>query len=338
MTKSPKLPDFFLLGAPKCGINAIYSYLGEHSQVTLPVVKEPHFFSADMPGLAQVDDERKFLKLFEHCPVRAITGEASVWYLFSEAAVPRILEANPRAKLIVSLRNPIDAAHALHSQFLRSAKEDVPDFKYAWHLQSERRRGRSLPRYCPEPRCLQYREVYSFTPQIRRLLDAAPEGQVKIIIFEEFFADPRRHYLDLLEFLELEDDKRVAFPAVNENRLLRSHMIASLPAPLARQYNALRRVAHLFGIKPAAVFDRVAFRPGPRPKIDSGFRSYLASEYSSDVDALECLLGRELAPWRMRDCFSPVSADNEQSEVVDVSNLRGDREQTAAPGRAAQAS
>jgi hypothetical protein len=95
-------------------------------------------------------------------------------------AVPAIREANPTARLVVILRNPVEAAYSLHTQFLRSLKESEDDFETAWNLQEERRHGRKLPRYCPEPRCVQYQEAYSFGFQVQRLMERVPPNQLKV--------------------------------------------------------------------------------------------------------------------------------------------------------------
>jgi len=181
-----RVPDFFIIGAPKCGTNALYSYLKEHPQVYMPDLKEPQYFSRDFPDLAQVDSQDAYERLFAPAPAGAVLGEASVWYLYSDAAVPAIREANPAARFIAILRNPIDAAHSLHTQFLRSLKESEDDFETAWNLQEERRHGRKLPRYCPEPRCVQYQEAHSFGLQVQRLMERVPADQLKVLIFEEF--------------------------------------------------------------------------------------------------------------------------------------------------------
>ena len=144
-----RIPDFFIIGAPKCGTNALYSYLGGHPHVFMPALKEPQYFCHDFPGLAQVRNQDDYTRLFEVAPAGAVLGEASVWYLYSEVAVPAIRAANPATKLIVILRNPIDAAYSLHTQFLRSLKETEDDFEAAWNLQEPRHHGRGCRATAP---------------------------------------------------------------------------------------------------------------------------------------------------------------------------------------------
>jgi hypothetical protein len=277
----------------------------------MPALKEPQFFSTDFPNLVQVSGFANYRRLFEKAPQDCVIGEASVWYSFSQVAITRILHANPEAKVILMLRNPIDASAALHSQFVRSGKENVINFEEAWHLQLERRRGCSLPAYCPEPRCLQYREVFSYAPQLKRLLDAVPPERVKIYLFEEMFREPRAFYIDLLTFLQVDDDHRQIFEVENSNREFRARwigeMLTGLPECARDKLYLIRTAMHAIGIRPADLLLSAATKPGRRRPLPQEFRRYLAAEFASDVEKVGEILGRPLTLWHERDCFSPVS-------------------------------
>ena len=41
-------PNFFIIGAPKCGTTSLHNYLKSHSQITMSNPKEPHYFSKDI--------------------------------------------------------------------------------------------------------------------------------------------------------------------------------------------------------------------------------------------------------------------------------------------------
>lgn len=40
-------PNFFIVGAPKCGTTAWATYLSNHPDIFVPKAKEPHFFTTD---------------------------------------------------------------------------------------------------------------------------------------------------------------------------------------------------------------------------------------------------------------------------------------------------
>ena len=296
-----RVPDFFIVGAPKCGTNALYSYLRDHPRVYMPELKEPHYFCGDFPGLAQVDDARSYEALFAQAAPDMLAGEASVWYLFSDVAVKEILQANPAAKIVVALRNPIDMAHSLHAQFVRLFKDHVTDFEAAWRLQEERRAGKRLPPYCPEARCLQYRDVCSFGQQLDRVQSLVPPEQLKVYIFEEFFGDVGRQYADLLEFLGLEPDGREVFGVANENRVVKNHallrFLAAAASFLPGDLLWYRRVARALGISPLTLLSRYNAIAASRPALSPELRRMVADELADDVRLLERLLGRRMTPW-----------------------------------------
>jgi len=39
-----KYPNFFIVGAARCGTTSLYNYLQQHPQVYMSPIKEPHFF------------------------------------------------------------------------------------------------------------------------------------------------------------------------------------------------------------------------------------------------------------------------------------------------------
>src|ERR1700724_3338547 len=48
MRESPKIPNFFIVGAPKAGTTALYAYLDQHPQVYMSPLKEPNYFAAEL--------------------------------------------------------------------------------------------------------------------------------------------------------------------------------------------------------------------------------------------------------------------------------------------------
>ena len=85
-----KKPNFFILGAPKCGTTSLASWLSEHSDVFMSPIKEPHHFCSDF-GYKEYRSHQRYLSLFRKANEqhRAI-GEASATYLYSKVAVKNI--------------------------------------------------------------------------------------------------------------------------------------------------------------------------------------------------------------------------------------------------------
>ncbi|HEX4388611.1 MAG TPA: sulfotransferase [Steroidobacteraceae bacterium] len=202
---SPK-PDFFIVGAPKCGTTALFRYVTAHPAVFTPESKEPNYFCTDLPRYGHVATLADYEALFSGARGGALTGEASVLYLYSQVAVAHIVAHNAAAKMIAILRDPVEAARSMHAFQWGYELEDVSDFEQAWRLQEPRRGGQHLPSRWPFPDHLQYGALYRYAPQVRRLLAQVPRTQCQFLIFEEFFADPLREFARVLEFLGLTPD------------------------------------------------------------------------------------------------------------------------------------
>ena len=126
-----KKPNFFIIGAPKCGTTSMASWLSEHPSIYMSPVKEPHHYSGDF-NYGDYRDLNKYLSLFKEANESHIAvGEASAWYLNSKKAIFNIEAENPNAKYIVLLRNPVEMAPSLHQQLIFSGKEDIKNFEEA---------------------------------------------------------------------------------------------------------------------------------------------------------------------------------------------------------------
>jgi len=44
-------PNFFIVGAPKCGTTALHTYLGQHPDIFVSEPKEPNYFGSLIESL-----------------------------------------------------------------------------------------------------------------------------------------------------------------------------------------------------------------------------------------------------------------------------------------------
>ncbi|HZG01327.1 MAG TPA: sulfotransferase [Chitinophagales bacterium] len=143
-----RLPNFFIVGAPKAGTTALFRYLSMHPEVFMSSVKEPNFFS--FPDIAAqklyynvkpVSDWNRYTELFSSANGAKAIGEASVSYLFYPDAAARLHEAFPTARIVIVLRNPVERAwsHYMMDRKLnlvsRSFEDVVTGDKNALHYQ-----------------------------------------------------------------------------------------------------------------------------------------------------------------------------------------------------------
>lgn len=307
MARPSRAPDFFLVGAPKCATSSLHALLIQHPGIFMCSPKEPHFFSTDLPGMAEVQDRAAYDALFAGAPEDACLGEASAFYLMSRAAPGNIHAVNPEARIIVSLRNPADAARSLYHQLRDGFREDQTSFEAAWALQEARAEGRELPAYCPEPRQLQYREVYSYADQVARYRDLFGPDQVLILRFEEIAETPQAVVEQLLEFLGLPPfPEPVELPRKNTRRQVRfpwlAHLISAPPSVLRPLVLPVKHALNAVGIKPSVVMMNHLSRPADTGQssasYDPVFQAELLAAFSDDIGRLERLIGADFSDWR----------------------------------------
>jgi len=295
-------PNFFIVGAPKCGTTALRQYLSAHPGTFFCEPKEPHYFATDFPSHRYVTTEENYIRLFDRAPADCpIIGEASSWYLYSREALANIARFDPNARIIAMLRNPIEMTPSLHAQLLRDFAESEPDLRRAWDLQEERRDPSRLPknrntRY--DPRTFLYRDACKLGEQVDRLLQVFPGDQVKIILFDDFSRDTQNVYESVLAFLGLPPDGRAEFPKANVRRDYRSRRAGRL---LFQTWSAASRLKSRLGILTTfGLFKRLErFTMETREPVepDPEFRKHLAAAFRSDIESLSRTLGRDLSHW-----------------------------------------
>ena len=304
-------PNFFIVGAPKCGTTSLHEYLQRHPDVFMPFYKEPHFFGSDLQGsrFQQFRDRpERYLKLFRDASGEQRIGESSPWYLVSRRAPEEIHAFDANAKIIIMLRNPVDMMYSMWSQFRYSGNEQLESFEEALAAEPERKQGRRIRRAAHCITGLYYCEMGRFSEQVRRYFDRFGRENVKVIIFDDFTADTPSVYRDALELLEIDSNFQPTFDVVNPNKEVRlewlQKLIVSSGFSLMLLKDRLTYLATTHSLVPytyrtravkgvIAVYTKYERRSPLTPEL----RSRLARDFESDIDKLSALLDRDLSHW-----------------------------------------
>jgi hypothetical protein len=306
----PTYPNFYLAGVPKSGTTSLYTYLLEHPNIFLPVPvggsmkqKEPMYFATDLREDQDYTDKNAYLGLYADIDAEHLAiGDASVLYLYSNVALGKIRAKVPNAKIVVMLRNPIEAVVSYHAELYKTLAEDVASFEQAWRLQEPRRQGEAIPATCHSPARLQYYDVYDYPTQIERLWRIFPKEQTLILLFDDFKADTAACYRRIQSFLGLPRHDLAAFKRVNENKQLRSRFLARL---LLKPPPVVRRVAEMLkstlGINYTAIAVRLTEMnlapPSEGEELSPEFRRELKETFEPGILKLSHLLKRDLSAW-----------------------------------------
>ena len=296
------LPNFLVIGAAKAGTTSLYHYLGQHPEVFMSPVKEPHFFALGGTGAnfrspgAEAGINRKsfadpegYEGLFAGARGEKAIGEASTSYLYSPEAPERIKRRVPEARLIAVLRDPAERAYSTFLALRLGGREPLRDFSRA--LEAEEGRIRDGWEHL-----WHYKNLGFYHVQLSRYGKALEDGRLRVYLYEDLGADPRGVMRDAYRFLgvdasfEPDTSQRHNMSGVSNNGFLVSlvrkrHPVKTAIKPLVPATVRRRLVSGLQ--------KRVLSRPPFPPEV----RRELVEAYREDVLRLEDLIGRDLSAW-----------------------------------------
>lgn len=316
MPDLPKLPTFFIVGAPKAGTTSLYNYLDQHPSIFMSPLKEPNHFAAEVrpanfaPQM-QPQIQREMLTLREYLDgpmqqkrfsgivsqwddyTRLFTnaathhtaiGEASVVYLWSKSAAKNIAARIPNAKILIVLRNPIDRAF---SQYLHNLSEGVVGHSFRTHLQN------ALNRTTDEFSAAHpFLELGLYADQLQRFRDHFPATQIRLWLYEDTRSP--QFLPEVLNFLQVDP---TFTPDTSEK-----HLQAHTPRTLR-----LSHTLHKSGIwttlrnaTPPTIRNLIhplLYRKQGTLQLQQPEREILTNYYRPDILKLQTLLNRDLSPW-----------------------------------------
>jgi hypothetical protein len=276
-------PTYVGIGAQKCASTWLHRILAEHPDVFVPEVKEVDFFSYRYDHGYQWY-ERGFRS---DKPSRA-RGEISPSY-FAEASVPeRVARYLPAAKILLSLRDPVERALSNHRHEVRTGHLDGPDLSFATGLANN-------PMYV---------EQGLYATHLKNWLRHFPRASILVVLMEDIDSDPLAVCKSVYQFLDL-DDRYV--PAGLANRYNPS--FATRWSPLGRVKDAVYGATRLPGLRwlwdmAAGSGLRSAYRgintvPSSSviPPPSAQTLSQLRQRFAPEIRELETIIGRSLATW-----------------------------------------
>jgi hypothetical protein len=300
-------PDFFIVGAPRCGTTALSSYLAEHPHIGFSRPKETQFFCTDLPGIHfHTTDPEEYLNLcFGHCAGKnyLAIGEGSVWNLYSNDAVPKILRFNPKARFIIMVRNPIDLCIALYEKRREMLQEDQPSFEQAWRAEDERRQGRNIPlSFRKEIGLAGYQNIARLGEQVEKAFSLIPKRQRLLIVFDDFVANTATEYAQVLSFLGVPHDGRKEFPPINEGRRIRNPRLWALVwGTMLHAHPFLDPAKRMLKVSTLNIYPRLSRlflgRRSERPAISEALRAEMRAFFDEDIKRLSAAIGRDLTVW-----------------------------------------
>jgi hypothetical protein len=284
----PPYPNLFVVGAQKAGTTSLYHYLRQHPEVFMPEVKAPNYFTRLATGEATADEEDAYLEHFAGADGLPVRGEASQYMHHPETA-DLIHERVPDARILVSLRDPMQRAYSHYWRQVAAGHEEepFPDAvrREAQALEASRERRGYLDRSLYAEAVERYRSTFG-------------AGSVRVQLLDDLKRDPRGMLREVFEFLEVDPG-----PA-EEIDLSRRNTFRGTPyggvVETVRTHPAVKRVAR--AVLPQGVRDwlgnRVLLSGEEKPPLPGEAKSLLVEVFEPDLRRLEEVLGRDLDPLR----------------------------------------
>jgi hypothetical protein len=308
-----RTPNLFLVGAPRCGTTALYTYLKAHPDVFMSPIKELHYFSTDLfqpAPQATIRNERDYLAMFAAARDQTWVGEASPFYIYSALAADAIKAFSPDARLIVTLRNPADMMYSMYLLRVRAApfvpaQETSRSFEQALADGPARLRGELLPPGAPtDPgRCLYlcYQELARLADRVARLIEVFGRQSIHVVVFDDFVSDTPAAYEQLCHFLGVDASFRPDFGLSHAQRIgsvvTRSGRLARL---LWRPHPVIARPARALlpgGVRRALRHRLAQWNDRSPPPLSLDTRRRLLDACAPDVRRLGQILDRDLTHW-----------------------------------------
>lgn len=196
----PSKVSFLVAGVQKGGTTALFDYLVEHPGLSLPAIKEAHFFD-DETGVDWRDpDYERYHALFptDRAGDSRQRGEATPIYIYWPNCLERIAAYNRDMRLILIFRDPIERAWSHWKMEYARGAETQP---FAWCIREGRRRvaqNTATPGFHRE---FSYVERGFYGRQVQRLLSLFPREQLLFLRSDDLRADPARILCKVCDFL-----------------------------------------------------------------------------------------------------------------------------------------
>lgn len=278
-------PNFLIIGANKGGTTSLFQYLRQHPEVFVPKIKEPMFFNYyQEDGEDENFRTQKIIKtfssysqLFEGSEAFKARGEASTSYLANPDCAKNIYNFNPAMKLIVLLRNPIERAFSNYLMYVRW-KDEKRSFSAA--LQDELK-GVALPQG------KQYIYLGHYLHSLRIYKEQFGEGQLKVILFEDFKNTPLKTYREVCNYLKIDEGFE---PFMKKKYNNNDSVEIRFPHKYLKNINKHTGISRLL----PKGFKRIISN---KPRISSKDKEVLKRIYKNEISELSHFINRDLSHW-----------------------------------------
>jgi hypothetical protein len=280
---SPPVVSFIGIGAQKCASTWVHRVLDEHPQAFLSTPKELDYFSYFYGRGCDWYEGH-----FAAANGQRVVGDNSPSYLVHPLAPARAARYNPKLRIVLALRDPVERAFSNHLHMIRAGFLEGGAVTFEHGLSRNE----------------MYVEQSRYAKHLRNWLSHFPAEQLHVVFQEELSTQAASVTRALYRFLGVDEGFQpgIADARANESRLSTR---PELEAAFKRGASALRRAG--LGPLVSAVTRSRAVQSMRRasevslrdlvPPMQEATRARLVDMLQPDMHELARLLGRETLPW-----------------------------------------
>jgi hypothetical protein len=312
--KNIVLPIFLIVGAAKSGTTSLYNYLKAHPEIFMSEIKEPCFFSSYKVPYdifekniypagkdTLVRDLENYTKLFRDANYKKINaiGEASTHYLFQyKETINNIKEVYKNykinfsdIKIIIILRNPIEAAYSNYTMWNMKGKE-VESFEKAIENSPKRLEDKYFN--------TAYINKFKYYDEVSAYKNNF--NNVKVFLFEDLKKNPEKLLKETLDFLKINEIDFIPNnlgSKYNPSGKPKNKLIASFISTDNTIKNILKPIVNF--ILPEDIkmdlINKVKSMNLEKEQMSSKMKKHLTEIYKEDIIKTQNLIERDLSDW-----------------------------------------
>ena len=294
-------PNLFIVGAPKCGSTSLHYYINQHPEIALSTPKELNYFCSDVKEVYTPRAEEEYLSFFDYSPQFKFRGEGTPYYIISESASEGIKRMSPDAKIIITLRRPVDVLRSIYDQLVFAGKEKSSTLDEALKIERtiNKKQLSDIERQYFDNKC--YLDIPKFSRHVKRYQDTFGKKNVLIILFDDLKDNTVAtlqqcfRFLGLREYLDI--DKSVKNRAmVNRSKFLKTFVtnppnwsknILRIILPSKEYRNKLFSKINKLNAKPKLI----------KAKMSRRTEAHLIEHFKEEVFTLSKLIDKDLSHW-----------------------------------------
>ncbi len=291
--------DYCGVGAAKAGTTWVSKQLMDHPQACIGRRKELNYFLRNHPlegviprtgshfdSLNYVRGPEWYEAQYVRCQPDQKKGELSTAYLADPASPKLLYEHNPDIRLIMNIRNPVEALYSVYFQIneMHTVRETFEE------LLERTTRGQ---------------EYYKYPLHVQRYLDVFPEEQILFIYLDDIKKDSKAVYSRLCKHLDIDEiELESTTKKVNPSQMVRSRMIRDAALQVYFMFDKnqkMRNIRDWMREKNLSRFARKIRKwntvEGQYPTIKPETREKLIEYFHDDIIELGKIHNRDLSHW-----------------------------------------